>query len=99
MPILQTPGGTILYFAHEQLEMLTVGKDTLHEKQKLAIVMVDRIYNGKWYSALTDALVTFGESDYDQAQAAGFINLWGMPTKVEALLGDATEVYRGSFEY
>ena len=79
--------------------MLTVDKDTLHEKQKLAIVMADRIHNGKWSSALTDALVTFGESDYDQAQAAGFINLWGMPTKVEALLGDATEVYRGSFEY
>ncbi len=123
--IYETPGGTILYFAHEQLEMLTVDKDTLHEKKKLAIVMADQIYNGKWYSALTDALVafanesnkyvtgsvklklykgniipagttspyslyseqlvTFGESDYDQAQAAGFINLWGMPTKVEAL--------------
>ena len=123
--IYETPGGTILYFAHEQLEMLTIDKDTLHEKKKLAIVMADQIYNGKWYSALTDALiafanesnkyvtgsvklklykgniipagttspyslyseelVTFGESDYDQAQAAGFINLWGMPTKVEAL--------------
>ncbi len=123
--VYETPGGTILYFAHEQLEMLTVDKDTLHEKEKLAIVMADQIYNGKWYSALTDALVafanesnkyvtgsvklklykgniipagttspyslyseklvTFGESDYDQAQAAGFINLWGMPTKVEAL--------------
>ena len=123
--IYETPGGTILYFAHEQLEMLTVDKDTLHEKKKLAIVMADQIYNGKWYSALTDALVafanesnkyvtgsvklklykgniipagttspyslyseqlvTFGESDYDQAQAAGFINLWGMPTQVEAL--------------
>ncbi len=123
--IYETPGGTILYFAHEQLEMLTVDKDTLHEKKKLAIVLADQIYNGKWYSALTDALVafanesnkyvtgsvklklykgniipagttspyslyseqlvTFGESDYDQAQAAGFINLWGMPTKVEAL--------------
>ena len=123
--VYETPGGTILYFAHEQLEMLTVDKDTLHEKKKLAIVMADQIYNGKWYSALTDALVafanesnkyvtgsvklklykgniipagttspyslyseqlvTFGESDYDQAQAAGFINLWGMPTQVEAL--------------
>ena len=123
--IYETPGGTILYFAHEQLEMLTVDKDTLHEKKKLAIVMADQIYNGKWYSALTEALVafanesnkyvtgsvklklykgniipagttspyslyseqlvTFGESDYDQAQAAGFINLWGMPTQVEAL--------------
>ena len=123
--VYETPGGTILYFAHEQLEMLTVDKDTLHEKQKLAIVMADQIYNGKWYTPLTSALiafadetnryvtgsvklklykgniipagttspyslyseslVTFGESDYDQAQAAGFISLWGLPTKVDAL--------------
>ena len=123
--VYETPGGTILYFAHEHLEMLTVDKDTLHEKQKLAVVMADQIYNGKWYTPLTNALiafadesnkyvtgsvklklykgniipagttspyslyseslVTFGESDYDQAQAAGFINLWGLPTKVDAL--------------
>ena len=123
--VYETPGGSILYFAHEQLEMLTVDKDTLHEKKKLAVVMADQIYNGKWYSGLTKALVafakesnkyvtgsvklklykgniipagttspyslyseqlvTFGESDYDQAQAAGFINIWGLPTKVEAL--------------
>ncbi len=123
--VYETPGGTILYKAHEQLEMLTVDKDTLHEKEKLAIVMADQIYNGKWYSSLTNSLiafadeankyvtgdvklklykgniipagttspyslysenlVTFGESDYDQAGAAGFINAWGLPTKVEAL--------------
>ena len=123
--VYETPGGSILYFAHEQLEMLTVDKDTLHEKKKLAIDLADQIYNGKWYSPLTNALVafanesnklvtgsvklklykgnivpagttspytlyseslvTFGESDYDQAQAEGFINLWGLPTKVEAL--------------
>lgn len=123
--VYETPGGTILYFAHEQLEMLTLDKDTLHEKEKLAIVMADQIYNGKWYSSLTNSLiafadeanrfvtgkvklklykgniipagtespyslysenlVTFGESDYDQAGAAGFINAWGLPTKVEAL--------------
>ena len=123
--VYETPGGTILYFAHEQLEMLTVDKDTLHEKQKLAVDLADQIYNGKWYSPLTEALVafanesnkyvtgsvklklykgniipagttspyslysenlvTFGESDYDQAQSAGFINLWGLPTKVQAL--------------
>ena len=122
--VYETPGGTILYFAHEQLEMLTVDKDTLHEKQKLAVDLADQIYNGKWYSPLTEALVafanesnkyvtgsvklklykgniipagttspyslysenlvTFGESDYDQAQAAGFINLWGLPTQVQA---------------
>ena len=123
--VYETPGGSILYFAHEQLEMLTVDKDTLHEKKKLAVDLADQIYNGKWYSALTNALVafanesnklvtgsvklklykgniipagttspyslyseelvTFGESDYDQAQAAGFINSWGLPTQVEAL--------------
>ena len=123
--VYETPGGTILYYAHEHLEMLTVDKDTLHEKQKLAVDMADQIYNGKWYTPLTEALVafanksnehvtgsvklklykgnfipagmtspyslysenlvTFGESDYDQGQAAGFINLWGLPTKVQAL--------------
>ncbi len=57
--VYETPGGTILYFAHEQLEMLTVDKDTLHEKQKLAVDLADQIYNGKWYSPLTEALVAF----------------------------------------
>ena len=123
--VYETPGGTILYFAHEHLEMLTVDRDTLHEKQKLAVDYADLIYNGKWYSPLQEALtafaneanryvtgtvrlklykgniipagmtspyslysenlVTFGESDYDQAQSAGFINIWGLPIKVQAL--------------
>ena len=123
--VYETPGGTILYYAHEHLEMLTVDKDTLHAKQKLAVDLADQIYDGKWYTPLTEALVafanksnehvtgsvklklykgniipagttspyslysenlvTFGESDYDQGQAAGFINLWGLPTKVQAL--------------
>ena len=123
--VYETPGGAILYFAHEQLEMITVDKDTLHLKQKLAVDFADLIYNGKWFSPLQEALVafaneadkpvtgevklklykgniipagttspnslysenlvTFGESDYDQAQAAGFINLWGLPLKVQAL--------------
>ena len=37
------------------------------------------------YSLYSENLVTFGESDYDQKQAEGFINLWGLPTKVQAL--------------
>ncbi len=123
--IYETPGGTILYFAHEQLEMLTMDKDTLHLKQKLAIDFADLIYNGKWFSPAREALTafanesnkyvtgtvklklykgniipagmtspytlysenlaTFDESDYDQKDAQGFINLWGLPTKVQAL--------------
>ena len=35
--VYETPGGTILYYAHEVLEMITLDKDTLHEKQKLAV--------------------------------------------------------------
>ena len=124
--VYETPGGTILYFAHEQLEMLTVDKETKHLKQKLAVDYADMIYNGKWYSPLQEALTafadvanknvtgevklklykgniipagttspyslyseelaSFGETDYDQAQAEGFINIWGLPTLVQALL-------------
>ena len=57
--VYETPGGTILYKAHEQLEMITVDKDTLHLKQKLAVDYADLIYNGKWYSPLQEALTAF----------------------------------------
>ncbi|MBU5625397.1 argininosuccinate synthase [Oscillibacter sp. MSJ-2] len=123
--VYETPGGTILYHAHQALEMITVDKDTAHMKTKLAVDFADLIYNGKWFSPLREALsafadktqeyvtgsvklklykgniinagitsphslyseqlVTFGESDYDQGQATGFINLWGLPDTVQAL--------------
>ncbi|MCD7821885.1 MAG: argininosuccinate synthase [Clostridiales bacterium] len=123
--VYETPGGTILYAAHDLLETLCVDKDTMHEKQKLAVDFADLVYNGKWYSPLREALsafvdktqefvtgtvklklykgniipagmtspyslysedlATFDESDYDQKDSAGFINLWGLPTKVQAL--------------
>ena len=123
--IYETPGGTILYFAHAQLEMLTMDKEVLHAKQKLSVDYADLLYNGKWYSPLQEALtafaneankdvtgtvklklykgniitssvtspeslyseklVTFEESDYNQDDATGFINLWGLPDTVQAL--------------
>ena len=123
--VYETPGGTILYRAHEVLEQITVDKDTMHMKRKLAVDFADLIYNGKWFSPLREALtafavdtqkhvtgqvklklykgniitssvtspeslysekiVTFEESDYDQTDATGFINLWGLPDKVLAL--------------
>ena len=123
--VYETPGGTILYKAHELLEMLTLDRDTMHEKEKLAITFAELIYNGKWYSPLREALsafmdktqeyvtgtvklklykgniipagmtspytlysedlATFDESDYNQKDAEGFINLWGLPTTVQAL--------------
>ena len=123
--VYETPGGTILYRAHEVLEMITLDKDTKHMKTKLAVDFADLIYNGKWFTPLREALqafavdtqkhvtgqvklklykgniitagvtspeslyseslVTFEESDYNQADATGFINLWGLPDTVQAL--------------
>ena len=57
--VYETPGGTILYFAHDQLQMLTMDKETLHLKQKLAVDYADLLYNGKWYSPLQEALTAF----------------------------------------
>ncbi len=123
--LYETPGGTILYRAHEVLEMITVDKDTKHMKTKLAVDFADLLYNGKWFTPLREALqafavdtqkhvtgqvklklykgniitssvtspeslyseklVTFEESDYNQNDATGFINLWGLPDTVQAL--------------
>ena len=123
--VYETPGGTILYKAHQCLEMITVDKDTAHMKAKLAVDFADLIYNGKWFTPLREALsafadatqahvtgsvklklykgniitasitspeslyseelVTFNESDYNQGDATGFINLWGLPDTVQAL--------------
>ena len=123
--VYETPGGTILYRAHEVLEMITIDKDTKHMKQKLAVDFADLVYNGKWFTPLREALtafavetqkhvtgqvklklykgniitagvtspetlyseniVTFQESDYNQADATGFINLWGLPDTILAL--------------
>ena len=124
--VYETPGGTILYRAHEALETICLDKMTLHEKQKLAITFAELVYNGHWFSPLREALsafvdktqetvtgtvklklykgniikaglsspyslyddelCTFGESDYNQADATGFINLFGLSTKVNALM-------------
>ena len=125
--VYETPGGTILYAAHELLEMLCLDKDTQHFKQHLAIKFAELVYNGQWFTPLREALsafvdktqenvggevklkiykgniinagiksehslyseeiATFGEEDvYNQHDAEGFINLFGLPIKVKAML-------------
>ena len=124
--VYETPGGTILYKAHEYLESVCLDKMTMHEKQKLAITYAELVYNGQWFTPLREALAafvdktqepvtgkvklkrykgniikagvwsdyslysediaTFGESDYNQQDAAGFINLFGLPIKVQAMV-------------
>lgn len=128
--VYETPGGTILYKAHQCLEMITIDKDTAHMKAKLAVDFADLVYNGKWFTPVREALsafadktqetvtgtvklklykgnmitasitspttlyseelVTFNESDYNQADATGFINLWGLPDTVLALRDQGT---------
>ena len=123
--VYETPGGTILYKAHQYLETLTLDKYTAHEKEKLAITFAELVYNGQWFSPLRKAIsafvdvtqekvtgkvklklykgniikagawspytlyseeiCTFGESDYNQADATGFINLFGLPTQIQAM--------------
>ncbi len=74
--IYETPGGTILYFAHEQLEMLTLDKETLHMKEKLAVDYADLIYNGKWYSPLQEALTAFAKKSNEYCTGTVNIKLY-----------------------
>jgi argininosuccinate synthase len=124
--IYETPGGTILYAAHSELEQLTLDRRTLALKDLVAPRYADLVYEGRWWStereamdALVDAtqkrvtgqvrlklhrgsctvagrssplslyderFVTFGEDDvYQQSDAAGFIRLFGLSTRVAAL--------------
>ncbi len=124
--VYETPGGTILYHAHEVLESICLDRDTQHYKQQVAIKFSELVYYGQWYTPLREALsafvnstqatvtgevklklykgniinagvtspytlysediATFGADEvYNQADSAGFINLFGLPIKVKAL--------------
>jgi len=57
--VYETPGGTILYRAHEALESITLDRDTTHTKQMLAGKFADLVYFGQWYTPLREALSAF----------------------------------------
>ena len=123
--VYETPGGTILYYAHKELESLVIDKETARFKDIVAQKYADLVYNGLWFSQLREALdafveetqsvvtgkvklklykgniitsgiespyslyneelATFGkDSVYDQKDAEGFINLFGLPLKMRA---------------
>lgn len=130
--VYETPGGTILYRAHEYLETVCLDKMTAHKKAELAITFADLVYNGQWFTPLREALsafvdktqetvtgkvklklykgniikagvwsdyslysedlATFEEDDcYDQKDSAGFINLFGLPIKVQAQMMESVK--------
>ena len=124
--LYETPGGAILYHAHEVLETITLDKETSHYKAIVAQKLAELVYTAQWFTPLTKAILafvkstqefvtgdvtlklykgnminagvtspyslydpeiaTFDEDDgaYDQAEAGGFINLYGLPIKVNA---------------
>ena len=127
--VYETPGGAILYAAHELLETLCLDRDTQHYKQQIALKFAELVYYGQWFTPLREALsafvsatqqtvtgdvklklykgniipagttspyslyseeiATFGEDEvYDQMDSQGFINLFGLPIKVKALLDE-----------
>ncbi|MDR3186756.1 MAG: argininosuccinate synthase [Christensenellaceae bacterium] len=57
--VYENPAGSILYKAHELLEMLCLDKDTAHYKRLISEQFAELVYNGKWYTPLRDALTAF----------------------------------------
>lgn len=57
--VYETPGGAILYAAHDLLEQLTLDRDTLSVKKQLAVRYAELVYNGLWYAPLREALDAF----------------------------------------
>ena len=57
--VYETPGGAILYFAHNYLETLCLDKMTMHKKQELSVTFGELLYNGQWYTPLREALSAF----------------------------------------
>jgi len=125
--VYETPGGTLLYTAHRELESLCLDRETLHYKDRVALRYAEMVYYGQWFTPLKEALdafvqatqrnvtgvvrlklykgncipvgrkaphtlyredyASFGQMDvYDQRDAEGFINLFGLPLKVKALV-------------
>ena len=60
--VYETPGGTILMAAHEQLEELTLDRETMETKKKLGSQFAQVVYEGKWYTPLREAIQAFVES-------------------------------------
>jgi argininosuccinate synthase len=69
----ETPGGTILMFAHRELESLTLDRATMHYKQKLALDYAELVYDGKWFTPLCEALDAF--VDATQANVTGEVKV------------------------
>lgn len=71
--VYETPGGTILYAAHQKLEEITLDKETQHYKNQVALKFGELVYNGLWYTPLRKALSAF--VDETQKNVTGDVTL------------------------
>ena len=71
--VYETPGGSILYFAHNYLETVCLDKMTAHEKSRIAITFAELVYNGQWFTPLREALSAF--VDKTQENVTGKVKL------------------------
>jgi len=124
--VYETPGGTILFLTHRELESLCLDRDVAHYKEHIALDYAELVYYGKWFTTLREGLqafiaetqktvtgwvrvrlykgnvivtgrdsseslyredfATFGQDEvYNQRDAEGFVNLFGLPMKVRAM--------------
>ena len=60
--VYETPGGTILYHAHNKLEELCLDRDTYHYKQQVGLKFAELVYFGQWFTPLREALSAFVDS-------------------------------------
>lgn len=74
--IYETPGGTILYEAHNILESATLDKDTIHYKQVMAHKYSELIYNGMWFSKLKESIDAFIEETQENVTGTVKIKLY-----------------------
>ncbi|MEG1964314.1 MAG: argininosuccinate synthase [Clostridia bacterium] len=71
--VYETPGGTILYKAHQILETLCLDKDTMHYKMDVANKFAEMVYNGQWFTPLREAISAF--VTYTQQNVTGEVKL------------------------
>lgn len=71
--VYETPGGSILYYSHKELEYLCLDRETLHYKEQIALKFADLVYNGQWFTPLREALSSF--VDKTQETVTGDVKL------------------------
>lgn len=86
--IYETPGGTILYEAHNILESATLDKDTLHYKQLVSYKYGELVYDGLWYSKLREAIDAFLESTQDNVTGSVKLKLYKGNIKPAGIFSD-----------